>query len=94
MPFSERQCNRSPLHKELRVLLTEYFGDRIICMGLWCPLLPVLNLYNFYLPRVVLKMCFMDPKGSAISSLGICGCISVIAALKFTYLKEYFFFKE
>jgi len=34
---------------------------------------------------VVLTMCFMDPKGSAIISLGICGYISVIAALKFTY---------
>jgi len=33
----------------------------------------------------VLKMCSMDPKGSAVSSLGICGYISVIAALKFTY---------
>ena len=30
-------------------------------------------------------MCSMDPKGSAVSSLGICGYISVIAALKFTY---------
>jgi len=34
---------------------------------------------------VVLTMCSMDPKGSAIISLGICGYISVIAALKFTY---------
>ena len=35
---------------------------------------------------MVLTMCSMDPKGSAVSSLGICGYISVIAALKFTYL--------
>lgn len=34
---------------------------------------------------MVLKMCSIDPKGSAVSSLGICGYISVIAALKLTY---------
>jgi hypothetical protein len=46
---------------------------------------------------VVLTMCSMDPKGSAISSLGICGYISVIAALKFTYFLIkglMFFFKN
>jgi hypothetical protein len=38
----------------------------------------------------------MDPKGSAISSLGICEDISVIAALKFTYflIKGIIFFKN
>jgi hypothetical protein len=31
------------------------------------------------------KVCFADPKGSAISSQGICGYISVMASLKLTY---------
>ena len=34
---------------------------------------------------VVPKVCFADPKGSATSSQGIRGYISVKAALKFTY---------
>jgi len=33
-----------------------------------------------------LKVCSTDPKGAATCSLGIRGYVSVMAALKFTYL--------
>jgi len=44
MPFSERQCNRSHIHKEF-VCCWQSILVTIICLRLWCPLLPVLNLY-------------------------------------------------
>ena len=31
------------------------------------------------------KVCSVDPTGSVISSQGICGCVSVLATLKFTF---------
>jgi len=43
---------------------------------------------------VVPKVCSANPKGSAISSQGVGGCISVMANLHFLKLMEYCFVKN
>ena len=57
---------------------------------------PVQFLLGKRIKTVVLKMCCVDPKGSAVSSLGTCGYISLIAVLKLTYflIKGMFFSKN